>query len=82
MNGFPVIMIGASLAIILVITVFILALRKRRPSTPEGRYQHDIREIQMDTYRQTKPRPARQLGNPEARSMGIGGGGGGGAGLV
>ena len=62
MPGSVAIMLGLSLVIVLVTAAFILARLKRRPSTPEARYQRDIREIQLSTYLQTKPWPARQLG--------------------
>lgn len=62
MTGSVAIVFGLSLVIVLVITVFILVRRKRRLSTPEARYQRDIREIQLSTYLQTKPQPARQSG--------------------
>jgi hypothetical protein len=62
MTGSVAIMLGLSLVIVLAITVFILVRRRRRLSTPEARYQRDIREIQMSTYLQTKPRPAPQSG--------------------
>ena len=62
MTGSVAIVFGLSLVIVLVITVFILVRRKRRLSTPEARYQRDIREIQLSTYLQTEPQPARQSG--------------------
>jgi len=62
MTGFVAIMLGVSLVIVLVFTVLILVRRKRRLSTPEARYQRDIREIQMSTYLQTKARPVPQSG--------------------
>jgi hypothetical protein len=62
MTGSVAIVLGVALVIVLVITVFILVRRKRRLSTPEARYQRDIREIQLSTYVQTKPQPPRQSG--------------------
>jgi hypothetical protein len=78
MAGSVAITLGVSLVIVLVITVFLLMRRKRRLSTPEARYQHDIREIQMSTYLQTKPRPAQQSGADglEKKYGGFGGLGG------
>jgi hypothetical protein len=78
MNDAPVV-VGVSLVLILVIAAaFVLARRKHRLSdaTPKDRYQRDMREIQLETYRQTKPRPARQFGDPK-ESSGLGGGVGG-----
>jgi hypothetical protein len=76
-----VIVAGVSLVIILVITAAVILARRKR-QTPKDRYQRDIRQIHMDTYRQTKPRPARQLGDAK-ESSGLGGGVGGfGGGLV
>jgi hypothetical protein len=62
MMGFVAIMLGLSLVMVLVMAVFIVRRRKRRLSTPEARYQRDIREIQLSTYLQNKPRPTSQLG--------------------
>jgi hypothetical protein len=75
--GAAAVVFGLSLAIILVIAAaFVLARRKHRLSTatPKDRYQRDIRELQMETHRQTKPGPARQLGNPEGGNYGNFGG--------
>ncbi len=62
MTGSVAVMLGLSLVIVLMITMFILVRRKRRLSSPEARYQRDIREIRTSTYRRNEPRPARQLG--------------------
>jgi hypothetical protein len=62
MTGSVAVTLGVSLVIVLVITVFITVRRKRRLSSPEARYQRDMRGIQMSTYLQTKPRPTPQLG--------------------
>jgi hypothetical protein len=40
----------------------VAARRKRRLSSPESHYQRDIRAIHLNTYLQTKPQPAPQLG--------------------
>jgi hypothetical protein len=54
-------MLGLLLVIVLVITVFIL-VRRKHLSTPEARYQRDMRALQTSTYLRTEPRPARQSG--------------------
>ena len=55
-------LLGLSLVIVLMITVFILVWRNRRLSTLEARYQRDIRGLRASTYLRTEPRPARQSG--------------------
>jgi len=62
MTGSVAVMLGLSLVIVLMITVFILLRRKRRLSSPEARYQRDIRGLRTSTYLRTEPRPARQSG--------------------
>ena len=62
MTGSVAVMLGLSLVIVLMITVFILVRRKLRLSSPEARYQRDIRELRTSTYLRTEPRPARQSG--------------------
>jgi hypothetical protein len=78
MTGFVVVMLGFSLVVVAMITVFILVRRQLRPSSPQARYQRDIREIQMSTYLQTKPRPEGQSGadDLEKKYGGFGGLGG------
>jgi hypothetical protein len=76
--GTTLVIVSVSLMIIMVIwAVFILARRhhRLRTETPKDRYQRDIRDVQMETYRQTKPRPAGQLGNPEGDYGNFGGSG-------
>jgi hypothetical protein len=55
MTGSVAVMLGLSLMIVLMITVFILVRRKRRLSSPEARYQHDIRGLRTSTYLRTEP---------------------------
>jgi hypothetical protein len=62
MTGAVAVMLGLSLVIVLMITVFILVRRKRRLSDPKARYQRDIRGLRTSIYRRTEPRPARQSG--------------------
>jgi len=62
MTGSVAVVLGLSLVIVLMITVFILVRRKRRLSSPEARYQRDIRGLRTSTYLRTEPRPARQSG--------------------
>jgi len=67
-------MLGLSLVIVLMITVFILVRRKRRLSSPEARYQHDIRGLRTSTYLRTESRPARQSGAGGLEKKYLGGG--------
>ena len=78
MTGSIAVMLGLSLVIILMITVFILVQRKRRLSSPEARYQRDIRGLRTTTYLRNEPRPARQVGADglESKYGGFGGMGG------
>jgi len=62
MTGSVAVILGLPPVIVTVIAVFILLRRKRRLSSPEARYQRDIRGIQMSTYLQTKTRPPGQSG--------------------
>ena len=62
MTGSAAFLLGLSLVIVLMITVFILVRRQRRLSTPEARYQRDIRGLRTSTYLRTEPQPARQSG--------------------
>jgi hypothetical protein len=62
MTGSMAIVLGVSLVIVLLIAVFILLRRQRRLSTPKARYLRDMREIQLRTYLESKPRPAPQSG--------------------
>jgi hypothetical protein len=60
MTGSVAVILGLSLVIVLTITVFRLV--RRRPSNPKARYQRDIRALRTSTYLRTEPRPARQSG--------------------
>ena len=62
MTGSAAFLLGLSPVIVLMIAVFTLVWRKRRPSTPEARYQRDIRGLRTSVYLRNEPRPARQSG--------------------
>ena len=76
--GAAAVVVGVSLVIILVSTAAFILVRRRHglgTATPKDRYLRDIREVQLEAYRQTKPGPARRIGNPP---IGFGAAGGGG----
>jgi hypothetical protein len=58
--------------VLLVVAVAAVLVRRRRHRSPAAEYQRNVDAIRLANFRQTKPRPTRQLGDPPGYVGGVG----------